>query len=96
MPFAVLEAMACGAAVVATDVGGIPDLLDGGDAGRLVKVGDGPGLHQAVVGLIEDPTLRETLAGRARARCEQRFDAARQTARLIDLMREVAAAGPPA
>ena len=96
VPFAVLEAMACGAAVVATDVGGIPDLLDGGDAGRLVKVGDGPALHEAVTGLIDDPALRETLAGRARARCEQRFDAARQTARLIDLMREVAAAGPPA
>ena len=49
-----------------------------------------------MTGLIDDPALRETLAGRARARCEQRFDAARQTARLIDLMREVAAAGPPA
>lgn len=96
VPFAVLEAMACGAAVVATDVGGIPDLLDGGDAGRLVKVGDGPALHQAVTSLIDDPTLRETLAGRARARCVQRFDAARQTARLVGLMHEAAAAGPPA
>ena len=58
--------MACGAAVVASDVGGIPDLLDGGDAGRLVKVGDRSALHEAVTALIDDPTLRETLAGRAR------------------------------
>ncbi|MGH2950136.1 MAG: glycosyltransferase family 4 protein, partial [Solirubrobacteraceae bacterium] len=51
VPLSVVEAMACGAAVVATDVGAMRDLLDDGRAGRLVRAGDPRGLRAAVLAL---------------------------------------------
>jgi len=68
-PFGIinLEAMACGTAVVASNVGGIPDAV--GDAGCLVDVGDGEGLTVAIETLLGDADQRQTLseAGLARA-----------------------------
>ena len=96
-PWALLEAMACGTPVVSTPVGGIPDLLDGGGAGVLVPYGDPRALGEAVRALLEDPLRRAQLADRARRRCEERYDARRQFARLAERLREVysAAHGDP-
>ena len=85
-PWAVLEAMACGTAVLATEVGGIPDQLDHGRAGVMVRHGDRRALRAAIDALLEQPGQRGGLGERARARCEERFDAVRQTARLLDLV----------
>ncbi len=62
MPMSLLEAMACGVPVAASNVGGIPELLDQGSAGLLF--GNGPGeLHKALSKLTQ-ASLRESL-GRA-------------------------------
>jgi glycosyltransferase involved in cell wall biosynthesis len=65
LPITLLEAMHAGVAVVATAVGGIPELLEDGEAGLLVE----PGAPKAMAGAIErlhrDPALRETLSGEA-------------------------------
>jgi glycosyltransferase involved in cell wall biosynthesis len=90
VPWAVLEAMACGTPVLSTRVGGIPDLLDEGRAGALVSCGDRRGLQEALTQLLEDRSARETLAGRARERCEDRYDARRQTPLLIEHLRAAA------
>jgi starch synthase len=88
-PWAVLEAMACGTPVIASRVGGIPDLLDGGRAGVLVEHGRPRELGEALRALLADGELRAALATRARERCAQRFDARRQVPLLIEQMREL-------
>ncbi|HXR29013.1 MAG TPA: glycosyltransferase family 4 protein [Solirubrobacteraceae bacterium] len=86
-PWAVLEAMACGTPVLAARVGGIPDMLDGGRAGLLVAPGDRAGLGEALHALLQRPQLRAELAGAARARCESVYDAPRQFAEMVRLLR---------
>ena len=86
-PLALVEAMACGCAVVSTSVGGIPELLGDGTAGVVVAPGDVTGLTEVLEQLIRDPERRGELGRAARTRCEERYDAARQTLRLVELIR---------
>ena len=88
-PWAVLEAMACGTPVISTRIGGIPDLLDGDRAGVLVPYGDPRSLGEAVRDLLGDEPRRTMLAGRARERCEQRYDARRQFSRLTGYLGDI-------
>lgn len=62
----VQEALAAGVPVVATDTGGLPDLLRG--AGTLVPVGDAAALRAAVDRVLADPAFAADLAARGRAR----------------------------
>ncbi|MFE9021169.1 glycogen synthase [Streptomyces sp. NPDC007808] len=82
-----LEAMACGTPVVASRVGGIPEVVDDGRTGLLVTLDDGfeAGLAQALDSVIGDPETARRMgeAGRERAVGEFGWDAvARRTARL--------------
>jgi len=94
--WAVLEAMGCGAAVVATTTGAVPELLGHGSAGVLVAPRDPRALADALAGLIGDAGRRAALGAAARARAEEHYDARRQTARLVELMRDACAWGPSA
>ena len=87
VPWAVLEGMAAGLPVVASEVGAIPELL--GDAGELVAPGDVDGLAAALRRLT-DPELRRRLGERAEARVWERYDNAAQTPRLVSLLERVA------
>ncbi|MCL6642775.1 MAG: glycosyltransferase [Candidatus Bipolaricaulota bacterium] len=58
LPRSIMEAMAAGKPVVATDVRGSRDLVENGVTGILVKLGDVVGLAQAILQLIHDPELR--------------------------------------
>jgi glycosyltransferase involved in cell wall biosynthesis len=94
-PWAVLEAMACGAAVISTAVGGVPELLGHGSAGVLVAPRSPRAIAAALSALLDDPDRRAALGRAARARTEELFDARRQTARLVELMRAACATWTP-
>jgi len=64
-----LEAMACGAPVVATRVGAIPEFA--GDAALLVDPGDRDGLREAIARLLRDPALRRELRARGPERAKR-------------------------
>ena len=84
-----LEAMACGTAVVASRVGGIPEVVDHGRTGLLVDVDDDfeAGLTRSLDAVLGDPDTARTMgeAGRERAVTEFGWDAvARRTAGLYE------------
>lgn len=72
MPMSVLEAMAAGLPVVASAVGGVPELI--GDAGVLAPAGDVEALAAALDRVVGDRELRRALGAAARRRVTERFD----------------------
>jgi len=86
MPLALLEAMACGVPVVATAVGGVPELVCNGVTGRVVPVGAVDLVASAVCELARDAALRARMGAAARARVLRRFDARDQIERIAALM----------
>jgi glycosyltransferase involved in cell wall biosynthesis len=93
LPLAVMEALALGVPVVATRVGGIPELVEDGASGLLAPPGDPSALADAVLA-VTDPATRDRLAAGAAARGEQVGGRA-AIARLDELYRELAARRAP-
>lgn len=86
---ALLEAMASGLPVVATRVGGIPELVEDGHTGLLVPPGDPPALAQAVEKVLQDRELRQQLGAAARQRVCQTGTAERMVAETLALYRRL-------
>jgi glycosyltransferase involved in cell wall biosynthesis len=88
LPLALLEAMACGLPAVATNVGGVADVLDHGGAGHLVPPRDEEALRGALEALMADPAAARELGARARERA-RRYDAAGVVDQYMELYRAV-------
>lgn len=73
MPLVVMEAMASGLPVIASRVGGIPDLLQHGVTGWLAQDGDYEGLASRVLDLVRDPELLAATGAQARRRAVERM-----------------------
>jgi sugar transferase (PEP-CTERM/EpsH1 system associated) len=69
----ILESMATGLPIVATRVGGNPDLIVDGATGRMVPPSDPKALGDALLALFSQPDAARSLGQRARAECERRF-----------------------
>jgi glycosyltransferase involved in cell wall biosynthesis/SAM-dependent methyltransferase len=89
---ALLEAMAQGKPVVATRVGGIPELVADGETGLLVPPGDVRALAAAVDSLLADPEQARRLGENGRRRARTEFSAAAAAERVLELYEEVAGA----
>jgi glycosyltransferase involved in cell wall biosynthesis len=89
-PNALLEAMAAGVPVVATDVGGVPEIATHGDTALLVQPGDPGELAESMGRLIREPRLASRLAARARQIVQERFAPEQRTRRLVEIYRKVA------
>ncbi len=70
MPFALLEAMAQGLAIIATSVGGIPEVIVDGETGLLVEPERSDALAAAIARLLAEPDTRQRLALEARRQFE--------------------------
>jgi glycosyltransferase involved in cell wall biosynthesis len=79
-PVSLIEAMAAGVAVVATRVGGVPDVVDDGITGLLVAPGDVPALARAIVSLLVDPERRRRMGAAGRERVAETYGADRLVA----------------
>jgi glycosyltransferase involved in cell wall biosynthesis len=77
----ILEYMAAGRPVVATDVGGAREAIVEGETGHLVPSGDDERMAARVTGLLRDPPRAREMGERGRARVEQKFSCAAQLAR---------------
>jgi glycosyltransferase involved in cell wall biosynthesis len=90
IPMAVLEAMAHGKPVVATAVGGLPEVIQDGVNGVLVPRGDHRALASACVALARDRERAATLGFRARQHVEDRFSHQQSGRMLLAAYRSVA------
>lgn len=74
MPNVIMEAMACGLPIIATNVGDIPDLIKHGETGFLVKPGDTTDMVFYLKLLLENPNLRKRLGDAARKYILDEYD----------------------
>lgn len=88
-PVSLMEAASCGVPAVATAVGGVPELVEDGVTGVLVRSGDANALASALERLLLDPGLAARLGRAAQRRAQDRFDVRRQVAHLHRLWGDV-------
>ena len=78
LPMALIEAMAAGLPIIATEVSGTKQVMVADRTGLLVPPGDATALADAIRSLLSDPVQAETMGAAARARVVESFSAARQ------------------
>ncbi len=90
IPAKLSEAMACGTPIAAAQGGAAADIIRQAGAGEVVAVGDAEALCQAVLRLLDNPSLRQQCASSARAYAEAHFDNAQVMARYADVILKAA------
>jgi glycosyltransferase involved in cell wall biosynthesis len=89
IPMALLEAMATPLPVIASRVGGIPEVIEDGISGLLVEPADPISLARACRRLMKDADLSKRLGRAARERIEQRFSSSTMAAKVADVYRQL-------
>lgn len=92
LPHVVLEAMAAGLPIIATDVGALREQVEDGVNGLIVPPSDVGAVIAAVGALSGDETKRGRMAAASRRLAEERFDARRNYSAILDLMKTMVTA----
>ncbi len=92
LPFSIMEAMAAGKPVVATDIGGIPEMVDDGETGLLFPVGDEEALRGCLARMNSDPELRREMGQKGREKAERLYGRGRHYESVMEVYDAVLAA----
>jgi glycosyltransferase involved in cell wall biosynthesis len=84
-----LEAMACGLPVIASNVGGIPDIIKDGETGLLVRQKDARSLSDQIIRLLSDDNLRKEVLINGQNLIKAEFSWEIVTDKFIEIYREV-------
>jgi len=90
-----LEAMSCEVPVVATRIGGLPEVVEDGVTGYLRNVGDVEAMSEAVLGIVRDDALATRMGAAGRKVAVERFTTKRIIPQYLDYYREVIEAFDP-
>jgi glycosyltransferase involved in cell wall biosynthesis len=90
-PIAIVEAMAAGKPIVATDVGGVSEMVASGENGTICSAGDDDGIGRAVSEIVRDRELRERFGEASRERATARWSARAVALATYDAYAEIAA-----
>lgn len=82
-----MEAQSAGLPTISTRVGGIPDVVEDGETGYLLKSGDSAALGDALESLVIDPAQRQAMSRKSRAAAVRRFGARENARRLFEFVR---------
>jgi glycosyltransferase involved in cell wall biosynthesis len=93
MPMAVIEAMACGLPIIATQVGGLPDLVRPGLNGLLVPAGQPDQLADAIQQLLVDPQMRYSMQAASFRMAQENFDIEKIVSGLLEIYQATLLAG---
>lgn len=88
---AALEALSCGVPVIASRVGGVPEVVVDGEIGFLHEVGDISGMARSALRLLQDASLYERMSSAARARVERNWKLEPTVSRYEDVYRRLLA-----
>ena len=89
LPLVVIEAMATGLPIVASHVGGIPELVVNGETGFLVSPASKEEIKEAIIKLLNNPELRKEMGQIARKRFETHFSLPQMVQKYIEVYEEV-------
>jgi len=89
LPYNVLEAMSTARPVVASEMGGITDLIDNNVNGILIPPGDISSLTSEVIKLLKDPEKCAKLGKKARAKITRKFSTEKMTQETLDIYNEI-------
>ena len=91
LPIALIEASACARPVVATDVGGVREVISAGVSGTLIPPGEIDAIADVLIELLQDPGLRAQMGQAGRMLVQERFDMFSWARRLADTYAEATA-----
>jgi glycosyltransferase involved in cell wall biosynthesis len=95
-PMVIIEAMAAGVPVIASNVGGIRYQVKDGETGFLIKPGDSDALAKRLIALLSDRSLRDCFSSAAKAMATDKYRADRVARKTIEVYRSILASTTPA